>query len=256
MEEFKLTETSFVNLGLQGRSLATDDPDPRTVLPADDGFWDLGEMISGEPLHVSCPTSVKAGAFARTCQATHLLGRMIRILNDLSGDPSLRFTAAAQLHRTLSALSNLLTGEFERSPTTLSTPLSLCYAGLLHLCDRFCCTASNNGNATAEETEMQGIAIISIQNVAKEVTYFAQVLKPMMATNLAVVSPLIMGAIYMGAATYAWLAHESGSSDHVASYHTLREILVQMNPRWAVAGEYLKALDSAKSTLYREDPSL
>jgi hypothetical protein len=247
---------SYVNLGLQGRPLATDDPDSRTVLPADDGCWDMGEMASGEPLYVSSPTSVKAGAYARTCQATHLLGRMIRILNDVAGDSSLRCTEAAQVHRTLSALSNLLTGEFERSPTALSTPLSLCYAGLLHLSDRFCCTALASGNATAEETEMQGIAIISIQKVAKEVTYFAEVLKAMMTSNIATASPLTSSAIYMGAATYAWLAHESGSSDHVTSYHSLREVLVQMNQRWAVAGEYLKALDSAKYTLYRENPSL
>lgn len=97
-----LTHVRYVNLGAPGRPLATDDPMRTDVLPVDDTMWDQGEMTTSEPLYVSSPTSVKASPFARTCQASHLLGRLIRHLNDCNADPVFRFTEAGQLRKLLS----------------------------------------------------------------------------------------------------------------------------------------------------------
>ena len=213
-------------------------------------------MASNEPLYVSSPTSVQAGAYARTCQATHLLGRLKRILSDRSNDSPLRFTEAAQLHRTLEALGNLLPNELARSPEQFCTPMALCYGALIHIDDPFCCTASNRGNHTVEESEMQTIAIAGMKKTAKDIMQLADVLRSMMSRNISTVSPLVLDALYMGATTVQWHAHESGSEQDIANYHNLREVLYQMNARWAAAGEYLKALDATKSILYRDDRNL
>ena len=246
----------YVNLGTEGRPNATEDPSPSTVLPADDKSWDQGEMTTSEPLYVSTPTSVRAGAFARTCQATHLLGRLRRLLNDCVHNSPLRFTEAAQLHRTLEALANLLPGEVQQSPLQCSTPLALCYGAIIHLCDPLCCTESNKGDHTVEETQMQEIAIVGMKKTAADILQLSQVLKAIMNKNLSAVSPLTADALYMAATTYAWLVHESGSPDLTVDYHALRDVLIQMNQRWAVAGEYLKALDVTRSALYRDDSNL
>lgn len=102
-------------------------------------------MTTSEPLYVSSPTAVHASPFARTCQATHLLGRLIRHLNDRNVEPAFRFSEAGQLHRTLTALASLLSDEFQASPDQLSSAIALIYGGMLHLYDPYACTESNHG---------------------------------------------------------------------------------------------------------------
>lgn len=213
-------------------------------------------MTSVEPLYVSSPTAVRAGAYARTCQATHLMGRLVRIVSDRSPDSSLRFSEANQLHRTLLALGNLLPIEIQQSPAHYATPLALCYGAIIHICDCFCCTETNPGDHTVEETEMQAVAIAGMKETAADILLLAEVLRTLMHKNISAVSPLTADAIYMSAATYAWLAHESGSPEDLSNYNALREVLHQMNARWAVAGEYLNALDKTKDILYRDNPNL
>ncbi|EXJ87309.1 hypothetical protein A1O3_04268 [Capronia epimyces CBS 606.96] len=245
-----LLDRRYVNSGAPGRPLATDDPSRRDVLPADDQMWDAGEMATGEPLYVSSPTNVIAGPFARTCQATHLLGRLIRLANDQLLDSPLRFTEAIHLFRTLQALANLLQGDAQQLPERYGTALALCCSALLRLSDRFACTETNGGNHTVEETEMQTLAISGMKGTAADALQFSQLLMLSMIASPAATSPLIGDCLYMAAATYAWLAHESGLREMGEAYHQLRKSLETMNCRWAVASQYLGLLDKAKETLY------
>lgn len=251
-----LNTDRFVNLGSPCHPLATEDPSPSMILPADDDAWDQGEMITAEPLYVSTPTPVHAGPFARTAQATNLLGKLVRTVNGRFTDTPFCFSEAIQLYRTFSALAALLVPEFQQSPLQYATPMALCYTGLLHLCDPYCCTERNKGEHTVEESEMQTLAIGGMKQFAGEALQFSYVLKMAMTTNMAAISPLTADAIYVAAATFAWYAHESGSANLVENYRSLRETLVVMNSRWAVAGEYLKALDVAEDVLYRSTPVL
>ncbi|KAI9810599.1 MAG: hypothetical protein M1827_006161 [Pycnora praestabilis] len=101
----------YVNLGFIGRPLATEDPSRDDYLPVDENKWDEGDMAVNEFLVVSSATSLKASSFARTCQATNLLGRIIRHINDRTLDLPFRFEEALQLNRTVQALSALLASE-------------------------------------------------------------------------------------------------------------------------------------------------
>lgn len=235
----------YSNLGTEGAAIVTDDPPPQTVLPADDSSWDQGDMTTSEPLYVSTTTSVRAGAFARTCQATHLMGRMIRNLNDHYSDPSLRFTQAITLYRTVNALSNVLPQETFHDPHRYATAMALCYGTLLHLCDPFSCTEANRGNHTVEETEMQAIAIPGMREVAGKVLEFSRYIREMVdeGESAAAVSPLVCDCLYSAAATFQWLSYESGSEEAVEGYRALRGVLEGLRGRWAVAGEYVKILD-------------
>jgi hypothetical protein len=235
--------------------LATGDPPPNTVLPAEDSKWDIGDMTSSEPLYVTSPTSVKAGGFARTCQATHLMGRLVRLTNDRTDTP-LRYTEGMQLYRTLHALGTILPTELAQNEQQFSTPLFLCYGALLHLCDPFCCAETNHGDRTVEETEMQVVAINGIKKAAIEVLGFAETVKMLLRENISAISPLMLDGLYMAAATFAWFTHESGSVEDSRNYHVLKEILIQMNVRWAAAGEFVKTLDATRDILYASNPNL
>ncbi|OAL29405.1 hypothetical protein AYO22_02299 [Fonsecaea multimorphosa] len=258
LEEFKRTWWAtmlldrYVNLGSSGHPLATDDPVLNDTLPADDELWDEGQITTSEPLYVSSPTNVKAGAFTRTCQATHLLGRLVRLLNDRLLDAPMRFSEAIQLHRTLQALANLLPNDVHHSPERYGTPLALCYSSLMHLCDPFACTESNRGYRTVEETEMQTIAIAGLKSVAGDVLRFSQLWHVDMTSNPAGVSPLIGDCLYFAATIYAWLAHETGLREMGEAYHILRKVLETMASRWAAGQQYLGLLDMSKENLYAD----
>lgn len=244
--------TRYVNIGSYGRPLATDDPARNETLPADDDLWDLGQLNTSEPLYVSSPTNVKAGAFARTAQATHLLGRLIRLLNDRYLDAPMRFSEAILLHRTLQALTNLLPDDVHQSPERYGTSLALCLGGLMHLCDPFACTESNHGEHTVEETEMQTIAIAGLNSLGADALRLSEHLHHTMLSNPTAISPLVGDCFYFAATLYAWLANENGLSEYGEAYQTLRKVLETMSTRWALGTHYLALLNCSKETLYAD----
>jgi hypothetical protein len=171
------------------------------------------------------------------------MARMIRTLSDHYGDPSPRFAQAIQLHRTLTALSNVLPSEVSEDPIHYSTAMALCYGTLLHLCDPFSCTETNRGSHTVEETEMQAISIPGMRNTAMQVLEFSQIVRKSMDENLSAVSPLMADCLYSATATLQWLVHETGAEEAINGYSYLRSVLQEMSKRWAVAGEYIKVLE-------------
>jgi hypothetical protein len=171
-------------------------------------------------------------------------------LNDRFLDAPMRFAEAIQLHRTLTALANLLRDDFAASPERHGTPLALCYGGLMHLCDPFACTESNHGEHTVEETEMQTIAIAGLKSLAADVLRAAELFQASMLANPAAASPLIGDCLYFATTIYAWLADETGLKQMGDAYHSLRKVLETLGTRWAVAHQYLALLDSSRETLY------
>ena len=222
--------------------IVTDDPVPQTVLPCDDDAFDLGDMSPCEPLYVSTATTVQAGAFARTCQATHLMGRLIRNTVDHYSEPSARFSEAIQLHRVITALCNVISYEAFNDKTRYTTAAGVCLSALLHLCEPYCCSG-NRGAHTPEETEMQAIAIPGLQEAAKKALGLGRVIRDMLDNNAAGVSPLVADALYMSCTTFQWLMYESRSEEMVEAYKTSREALDKLSKRWVVATEYIRMID-------------
>lgn len=168
----------------------------------------------------------------------------------------MRFAEAIQLHRTFQALANLLPDDVRRLPTHYGTAMALCYGGLLHLYDPFACTETNHGTGTVEETEMQTISIAGMKATAADILQFSRVLQGSMMTNPSSISPLVGDCLYVAAATYGWLVHETGSGEAAEAYHELRGVLETMNTRWAVAGQYLATLEKAREAFYPDTPLL
>jgi len=240
----------YVHLGLPGHALATEDPFHNEVLPADDAQFDRAEMAGSEPLYVGSPTSIKAGPFARACQAAHLVGKVVALLNDLLQEAEGRFTRALQIHRTLTAFIRVLQQESTSSPEAYATPMALAYSALIALCDPFCCTESNRGAHTVEEAELQTVCITGIKTVADEIADFALQLRPSMNLRPAAISPLIGHCLYMATITFAWRVYEGEEPVPIDAYRLLRSGLSALNGRWAVGGEYLQSVDTAKELLY------
>ncbi|KAK5080692.1 hypothetical protein LTR05_008396 [Lithohypha guttulata] len=238
-----------MHLTFPGHALNTEDPHQDEVLPAEDTLFDQAEMCGNEPLHVASPTSLKAGPFARSCQAAYLMGKVVNVLNEFAQESGTRFTLAIQVYHTVTAFSKVVQAEFDACPESFATPMALTYSALIALCDPFCCTITNRGAHTVEETELQILCIRGLKTTSDDAARLALQLRSSMTTRHSAISPLIGHCLYMATVTFAWRVYEGEKSSSQA-HDVLREALSSFNGRWAVGMEYLNALDRAKDLLY------
>lgn len=246
----KITCYRYVNTGSYGHPLSSGDFLKGAVLPCDDEPFDRGEIAASQPIFVTSPTSVKAGAYARTCQASHLLGRVIGNRDDRDIESTFRFTSAMQIHATLDALSNVLAEEFKISPGRISTAFALLFTARLSLYDPYACTGTNHGDNTVEETQMQEIAISGLKETAQDIVQFSQYLGSHLGFDISSASPLICDCLYQAAANFAWLRLENGDPQADIAFRVLVDFLNLLNTRWRVAGEYVKMLEISKQKVY------
>ncbi|KAI9836990.1 MAG: hypothetical protein M1819_000639 [Sarea resinae] len=239
----------YVNVGNSNHPLASEDPSRDDYLPVDDTMWDQGEMTANEPLFVSSSTNLRAAPFARTCQASHLLGRVIRHLNDRTVNRSILLAEATQLERTVRALSLLLSDEFQEHHTAVSTPMAICYSALMAIYDAYACHEANDVENTPEEIGMQGNAIGGLKTMTKEIMILARHLRETLAADgTAWVSPLVTDCLYQAAANYAWLVRETHNSENAEALNEIKATLAVIDRRWRVAGEYIKILEANEFT--------
>lgn len=240
----------YVNIGGKGRPFACQDVRPDELLPVDDNHWDRGELALSQPLAVSTSSTVQVCPFGRTCQASHLLGHVLRHIGDRDSDAEFRHQEAFQLSRTLQALyatvvneSNLLFENMNDAiadlPLFLAT--ALCHSALLSLCDWYCCTenceAENMGDANL--LEMQRIAIAGLKEKSDAVFEFSQHLRAVAELGgMLRMSPLVCDCLYQATANYLWYNSETGNPDYLPMAHAVKDVLATLGTRWNAARQY------------------
>ncbi|KAF7192722.1 hypothetical protein HII31_05948 [Pseudocercospora fuligena] len=239
----------FINIGHRSKPFATSDPSLDTHLPTDDNAWDRGQMHVAAPIALSASQTVRAAPFARTCQAGHLLGKIIRHINDKHLPLDYKFNEALQLHRTMRALAGLLPAEAEEDDPaqrpTLCTSMAICYSALLTLYDQYSCSEGKRHIENAPETQlvMQKESIDGLGEVAALVVTLARRVRSFIErAGLGRLSPFVIDSLYQSAANYAWYVRESSDQDCQARLTELKEVLNMCERRWKVAGAYLSSL--------------
>ncbi|KAI9704054.1 MAG: hypothetical protein M1820_005676 [Bogoriella megaspora] len=241
----------FVNLGNAHRPFATEDPSLETNLPSDDKNWDKGEMVGNDLLLVSSSTQIRASPFARTCQAAHLLGKVLHHINDVEMELDFRFEQANQLNRTVRALATLIPDEaceenIANGPTLCSC-MAICYSALLILYETYSCTENKIPRKTAAHLEIQDSAVNGIKEISGEVLKLCRRFRTFIdAYGLARVSPLVADCMYQAAANYAWYVRESAGQEYLAKLQEIKSMFETLEPQWKVAGEYLKIVEATE----------
>lgn len=214
----------LVNTGNRGKPFASSDPSLDTHLPTDDSAWDRGQMLVAAPLALSASQTIKAAPYARTCQASHLLGKVIRHLNDKSLPPDYQFDEALQLHRVVRALSSVLPGEAESDDPslrpTLCTSMGVCYSALLILYDAYSCTERHHGDTSLDtQLVMQKESIDGLAETCKQVVQMSRRIRSVIEQDgLDRVSPMIIDSIYQAAANCMCLLHHAPAIQANRSY--------------------------------------
>ncbi|CAH0020872.1 unnamed protein product [Clonostachys rhizophaga] len=231
----------FANIGAGGQSLCAPDPTSTDLLPVNDTSWDAGQVVANEPLYTTefcCVAMVSP--LARTCQAAHMLGKIIQHGRDTE-DPAHSLAEALQIHRALSSLlSNL---ELREDLESNVSALSLCCSAIFLLYDRYQANESDEMVRLPAETELQHRTLESIRGIASSTApKIAQIIQDQ--PNLA--KSLLNGpSLYRAANICAWFIRE----DHDPMMYEALEVIVAglrgLQARWPVAGEYLKLLRAA-----------
>ena len=114
----------FINLCTGDKIFSVDDAQPTDALPMELDAWENDVSISirlvrsdadhkqdylgARDINLSTPSDIRVGPFARECQVSHLVGRVVRHVFDPADDARFQKEEAVQLESTLNAFLPLL----------------------------------------------------------------------------------------------------------------------------------------------------
>lgn len=229
-----------ITLGNTALPLSVQDPSQVDYLPCAETGWDEGGMCANEPLFLSVPLSEPTGRYARLCQASHLLGKILQHVNNQVLDDASRFQEAIQLNRSLQALSVVITNELDLESTmALYSAMALCYSGMMILNKPYSGTESiGNIAGLVIPNDFQKHALATLRLAARETSGFAASLHVHLLDFIDQVSPLLAHCLYQAIITYGWFQREMPTNTDIPkAIKSLKETLRQMDRRWKIAGK-------------------
>lgn len=233
----------------------------------DEASWEAGvrlnqnESLSGfdieqEPtvipsLAVSAEINALAPPFARTCQAAHLMSRIIRHTNETRPDPHSWYQEALQLHDILEAFTAAVTHELEQISqdpsssgrfTTLLPSIGLCYSAQMNLYDTHTCADVDDASGVGipEQLEIQRMALNSIKNVCFSVSDLATKINRIVYSNEGtMLTPLVTDCLYQAAKYILWYVQETNKVELMTLVKEIKDTLSYISETWLVASKYV-----------------
>lgn len=188
--------------------------------------------------------------FARSCQAAHILGRVLEHVNEHAdaSNADFHFQEAQHIARAAEALLVMLHNESDAIPLeqryTYFLPRALCYSALQVLYDVHSCVEVDEvesvGGNRGLRLDLQQLAIDGFKGVIAKVSAFRnELLEAIEMGYSEKISPMVTQCVYCAGGTYAWYRRETGERKHLDSLEELRLLLGQMSGRWNVAGKFV-----------------
>ncbi|KAF2798554.1 hypothetical protein K505DRAFT_357400 [Melanomma pulvis-pyrius CBS 109.77] len=237
----------YVNLGPTGLPLATPEPAQEDLLPTADSEWSQGRIGANQALYTSDFSSdSEIGPYARVCQASHILGRVVNHRNRRKDEMAREFILeeALQLSATLTALDKHLSrpmDELHADETITLVDVALCTSARLALYNMYACNQANVQNVHPERLPKEStIQIASIAGIKQVIsTRGAAIAWHVLrqgTTSLDGSSPIVIHCLYDAATECAWFVREGDIVEGAAStLQLLVQALTLLAGRWAVA---------------------
>lgn len=242
----------YANAGHHHRPFACEDPSLNDILPTDDGQWDRGQMGMTAPLALSASQITSVSAFARLCQASHILSKVIRHTNNTDAmTPEFLSEEALQLEATVRALLEALHEELSSMGDEEITPffaaVALCLTASMSLYDKYSCSTSLTANVSELQLQVHKRSIAGIADIIERSYFLAQRIR-LCASELGLskISPLVIDCLYSAASTYAWYVRESSDQASHQRLQEMKEILGYIDARWKSAGESIRIVESTE----------
>lgn len=238
----QLTCHSYMNLGPTGFPLATPEPVQGELLPISDTEWFRGSIGTSQPLYTTgFSTNSEIGPFARTCQASHILGRVLAHRNSRKDSVIQKETLdqALQLEATLGALDSHLSQSTDGGSAIVD--LALCTVARLTLYHGYACIQPGaRGERLPEESDMQNASIRGLkQIISARGPMIATFVIQQAAIDVNSLSPLVIQVLYDIATECQWFVREGDVADGAdTTLQLAMEALILLSERWTVAGAY------------------
>lgn len=203
-----------------------------------------------QPLVTSTSLSEPASPFARSCQASHILSRVLRHVRDQDSDADILYQEAIQLNRTLQALSSVIANESLAAveafgDTTAQLPLftaaGICFSALFSLYDCYSCPEHSREEHRGHQKlmEMQKQAIEGLKEMTDQVVQLARRVQAVAELGgMLKTSPFISDCLYQAAATSLWGLRETGNQDYETMAAVTRRTLELLSTRWRCPGKF------------------
>ncbi|KAI5460867.1 hypothetical protein BGZ63DRAFT_445803, partial [Mariannaea sp. PMI_226] len=235
----------FVNIENSDLPFAAPEPSRKHLLPVNDECWEEGKIVPSEPLFTKSFSSITTiGSFAKTCQAAHMLSKVIvhkRARKSSLEDITELLLEAQNLHRAISALQlSLGSFEMDEDPASIAPKLpalTLCCSTRLLLYNQYAC--NEPGLTTLEpialETEMQNVSLDCIKELASSTARIA-------ARN-ASGCPMILQFLYHAATECAWFIKENQEDAMFDSLQDIITCLTKLREHSGLADQYMLLLE-------------
>ncbi|KAK7408030.1 hypothetical protein QQX98_009803 [Neonectria punicea] len=230
-----------INLGPTGLPLAIPEPAQGDLLPTRDAEWFRGEIGTTQALYTTgFLPEVNIGPFARVCQASHILGRVINHRNCRKDALTRDFILdeALQLSATLTALDSYLSQPVDDGAAASTVDMALCTAARMALYHMYACNQPDvQAPRLAEESAMQTESIVGInQIVGLRGAALARCVLQQGAESLARSNPLVIQCLYDAATECEWFIREGDVVEGAReTLQLLMEALRLLAQRWGVA---------------------
>ncbi|KAJ6441326.1 fungal specific transcription factor [Purpureocillium lavendulum] len=263
-----------ISAGTEGLTVSAPSPGSHDLLPCTDAEWNQGSIGSNEPLLAeSFHAGTSLGPFAQTCQAAHMLDKVLthldrcRVDNDKNVAETLE--EAMYLHKALLALDASLNlpgmlsthsypwtdgaSPFQDGGDGTQCAMALCCSARILLYSEYGCNEPEARTTTRErvamETEAQRVAYREIEKMAA-MTIPKMAKLTVQASNGAAAkpstSPLLAHCMYHGATECAWFIKENHERNMYAALRQIVRGLKAVQSEWRVGGEYLSLLEKGE----------
>ena len=224
------------------------DPTVEHLLPTDDKGWNEGKIGSNEALltqYFSPKTAL--GPFARTCQAIHMLCKVLRHVQGRRSitDITDSLQEALQLNNALIALDASINAAQDTSPDSEAdtsqtfTSMALCTSARFLLYNEYACNEPDGElqSRVALETEVQSVFLAGIRALAStSVPKLAQRITKRGAAGLSN-NPILASCLYHAATECAWFIKEDDDAKMYLSLGHIVAALQVIHSEWQVAGK-------------------
>lgn len=217
-------------------------------------------MVAALPLGTSSSIAETRNPFARLCQASILLGKIIRHHYHPLEPEIHQFQHASELYLEASTMARHLIKEAGASTDYLisMTPLAVCLSALSVLCDPYACVMQRqNPTNSADESAMKVQATEGIRSVSTSTREMAQQITAKTSHSLDIdrISPLIFDSLYVAASNFAWMVRENGDESCAQSLEILRHCLRRLGGRFGLSLSVLRILEAQEFTYAVERPA-